>query len=263
MFRKKEILYLAITIFVVSLAIGFDDGSPSFSWSYWLQNFVIVFLMVAFSFLVQQIGHKIAARMNGFDTEYTLWGFQDLSLRPMSLMGRTKNKMFPRSYRLFGKEFVVDSFPVGIVLSLLVTLMSNGKLFFLAVGQYHLILERSSRFGRKALQITNYEEAKIALAGPMMNIVLLVLATLFNSHGSFDTFILLNALLAFFHMLPLPYLAGLKIYFGSRLLYVSSLVFMISIVILAYTVSTIPMLLISLASLLISGSLYYYYSYFK
>lgn len=263
MFSKKEIIYLAITIFIVSLAIGFDDKSPIFSWGYWLQNLFIVIFIVALSFLAQQIGHKIAARMNGFDTEYSWWGFQNLSLRPMSLMGRTKNKTFPRSYHLFGKEYIIESFPLGLILCLLVTILSNGQLFFLAVGQYNLLLRKSSRFGRKTLHITNYEEAKIALAGPMMNIILMVLASLFNNHGTFDTFILLNAMLALFPMLPFPGLAGIKIYFGSRLLYVSSLVFMISIVILAYTVTIIPLLLISLASLVISGSLYYYYSYFK
>src|SRR3989338_6485049 len=195
MFSKKELVYLALTIFIVSLSIAFDDGSTSFSWAYWLNNFIVVIIIVALSFFV--------------------------------------------------------------------TLLSNGQLFFLAVGQYTLLLKKASRFGRKFVEVTNYEEAKIALAGPMANIILMILGMLFNSYGTFDTFILINAMLALFHMLPLPGLAGTKIYFGSRLLYVSSLVFMVSMTILAYTVSVIPMLLISLASLFISGSLYYYYTYFK
>ncbi|HIH15775.1 MAG: hypothetical protein QT08_C0014G0036 [archaeon GW2011_AR17] len=261
MFSKKELVYLALTIFIVSLSIAFDDGSTSFSWAYWLNNFIVVIIIVALSFFAQQIGHKIVARMNGFDTEYSWWGIRSFSL--LGLLGRSRTKTFPRSFSLFEKKWTIESFPLGLALCFLVTLLSNGQLFFLAVGQYTLLLKKASRFGRKFVEVTNYEEAKIALAGPMANIILMILGMLFNSYGTFDTFILINAMLALFHMLPLPGLAGTKIYFGSRLLYVSSLVFMVSMTILAYTVSVIPMLLISLASLFISGSLYYYYTYFK
>ena len=124
-------------------------------------------------------------------------------------------------------------------------------------------MRRHSRFGRKFLEVTNYEEAKIALAGPMVNIGLMVIGKLFNIYGTMNTFIFINAALALFHLLPLPGLAGLKVYFGSRLLYVSSLAFTIAMILLAYTVSIIPMLIISLASLLVAGSFYYYHSYFK
>ncbi len=263
MFSKKEIYVLILTILVLSFALGFDDGSEIFSWAYWLSNFFITIIIVAISFIAQQIGHKVIARMNGFDTEYNWWGFQNLSLRPVSLMGRGRNKTFPRKINFFGKQILIESFPIGLVLCLLFALISNGQLFFLAVGQYNLLIKRSSRFGRKFLEVTNYEEAKIALAGPMTNIILMVIGTLFNQYNTFDLFIFINAGLALFHMLPLPKLAGLKVYFGSRLLYVSSLVFIISIVVLTYTVSIIPMVLISLASLLVSGLLYYYYTYFR
>lgn len=263
MFTKRESFALLVTILVVSLALGFDDGSETFQWSYWLGNLLIVFIMVAVSFVAQQLAHKIVARMNGFDTEYVPWGIQSFRFTPMSLMERTRNKAFPLTISFFGKEYFIHSFPLGLVLCLFVTFISNGQLFFLAVGQYNLLLKKSSRFGRKFLEVTNYEEAKIALAGPMANIFLMVLGKLFNVQGSFDSFILLNAMLALFHMILFSTLAGTKIYFGSRLLYVASLVFMVSMVVLVYTVSIIPMLLISLVSLFIWGSLYYYYTYFK
>jgi len=149
MFTKRELFALLITILVVSLAVGFDDGSETFQWSYWLGNLFIVFLMVALSLTVQQMAHKMVARRNGFDTEFVPWGIQSFRFTPMSLMGRTKNKAFPKTITLFGKEYLVHSFPLGLVLCLFVTLISNGQLFFLAVGQYNLLLKRSSRFGRK------------------------------------------------------------------------------------------------------------------
>lgn len=272
MFSKKEVTALIVSIFVLTLAFAFDDGNPIFQWSSWLANFCIIFFLMGISFVAQQLGHKIAARMNGFDTEYTYWGIQTFRLREfwifnpsryMSLMGRAKNKPFPRKISIFGRELLIESFPIGIVISLLVMLFSNGKLFFLAVGQYHLLLEKSSRLGRKFLEVTHYEEAKIALAGPMVNIVLMVIAKLFNQHGTFDTFIMINAALALFHMLPLGTLSGTKVLFSSRLLYLCSFVFIISMVILAYTVSTIPMLIVSLLSAVVAGSLYYYYYYYQ
>mgnify|MGYP001604842542 CR=1 FL=1 len=263
MFTKREIFALFVTILVLSLAVGFDDGSDTFQWSYWLGNLFIVFVMVAISFTAQQIGHKTVARMNGFDTEYVPWGIQSFNLYPMGLMGKTRNKTFPKTISIFGKEYLIHSFPLGLLLCFIVAVISNGQLFFLAVGQYNLLLKRSSRFGRRFLEVTNYEEAKIALAGPMVNILLMILGKILNVYGSFDTFILINAMLALFHMIPFSTLAGTKIYFGSRLLYVASIVFMISMVVLAYTVSTIPMLLISLVSFFIGGTLYYYYNYFK
>ena len=263
MFNRSEIRALIVSIVVMTLALAFDDGSTSFQWGYWLWNFSAVFLIVTVSFLAQQLAHKIVARMNGFDTEYSLWGIQNLRLNPMHFMGKGKNKTFPRTVRLFGKEFLIKAFPIGLVLSLFITLISNGKLFFLALGQYTLLLKKPSRFGRKFVEVTHYEEAKIALAGPMTNIALMVLGKMFNSYGTFDTFILINAAMALFYMIPISQLAGTKVFFGSRILYVSSLVFMISLVVLTYTVSVIPLLIISLLSLFVGGSLYYYYNYFK
>ena len=262
MFRKSEIAPLAVSILVMGLALGFDDGRAVFALLPWMSNLLSVSLVVAISFLLHQFAHKVLARMNGFDTEYSLWGVQRFSLSPYVLFGKSlKAKPFPRKIKLFGKERVINVFPLGLVLSLLIMVLSQGKLFFLAVGDYTLLLKKASRFGRKFVEVTHYDEAKIALVGPLVHIVLLVFAKLFNTHGTFDMFMLANASMALFYMLPLPGLDGSKIYFGSRLLYVSSLIFMVSMVILAYTVSFIPMLLISLLSALLAFVLYYYFRY--
>ncbi|MBS3162977.1 hypothetical protein J4467_03550 [Candidatus Woesearchaeota archaeon] len=261
MFSKSETRALIISILVISFALGFDDKSPVFVWGHWIQNFLAVALMVTVSFVIHQLGHKIVARKNGFETEYSSWGIQSFKLSTKALMGRTINKPFPRVIRIFGKQFTINAFPIGIVLSLLVTLISNGKIFFLAIGQYNLLIKKTARVGRKYIEVTNVEEAKIALAGPLASIVLMVIGKLFNSHGIFDIFILVNAALALFHMIPLPNLAGIKVYFGSRILYVTSLVFMVSMIVLVYTVSVVPMLIISAISAVIAFLLYYYYRY--
>jgi hypothetical protein len=262
MFSKSEIRALIIGIFVISLAIGFDDKSAVFAWSHWLQNFLAVLLMVTFSFVVHQLAHKIVARMNGFEAEFSLWGVQSFRLSTKALMGRTINKPFPKVIRIFGHEFTINAFPIGVIISLLVTLVSNGKIFFLAIGQYKLLIKKAARIGRKYVEVQNLEEAKIALAGPMVSIVLMVIGKLLNNYGTFDTFILVNAGLAIFHMLPLPNLAGIKILFGSRILYITSLIFIIMMIVLAYTVSIIPMLIISAVAAVIAFILGYYFTYF-
>ncbi len=262
MFSKSEVRALVISILVISLAIGFDDKSDIFIWGHWIQNFLAVMLMVTVAFIVHQLGHKIVARANGFETEYNLWGVQSFKLTTKSLMGRTINKPFPKVIKLFGKEFTINAFPIGVVISIFVTLLSNGKIFFLAIGQYNLLLKKTARIGRKYIEVQNVEEAKIALAGPIASIILMVIAKLFNTHGTFDTFIMVNAALAIFHMIPLPNLAGIKIYFGSRILYVTSLVFIVAMVVLVYNVSVIPMLIISGISAVIAFGLYYYFTYF-
>lgn len=263
MFHKKEVVPLVVSIVAMGLALGFDDGGDVFALLPWLGNFISVTLVVGISFLLHQVAHKILARRSGFDTEYQLWGVQHFSLKHV-LFGKTpKQKAFPRKVRFLGKEYTLDVFPLGVVLSLFVTILSQGKLFFLALGHYKLMLSKPSRFGRKFVEVTHFDEAKIALAGPMVHIVLLALAKLFNTHGTLDTFMLANAAMAIFYMLPLPHLDGSKVYFGSPYLYVASLAFMVSMVILAYTVSFIPMLIISVLSALVMFVLYYYFRYVR
>lgn len=263
MFTRSEISTLVIAILVVGLAFGFDDGRDVFEWSSWLGNLVTVIFLVAIALTVQQLGHKIVARLHGFEAVFSLWGVQQFRFAPAHLMGRVRSKPFPRRVTFFGKSYLIESFPIGIALSLLVMILSAGKWFFVAVGQYTLLIQRSARFGRRFIEVTNYEEAKIALAGPMANIILMTLAAFVNQYGLFDKFIAINGWLALFHMLPVSQLAGTKVYFGSRLLYVSSLAFMIAMFILVFYLSVIPLLVISLLSVLVIGSLYYYYTYFQ
>jgi len=264
MFRKSEWFPLIVSILVMGFALGFDDGQDVLVLGFWFSNLIMVTLMVGFSFILHQIAHKIVARAEGFDTEYQFWGINSFKFwRLRDLMGKGKDKPFPRKVRIFGKEYLIKSFPIGIVLALFLTLLSNGLLFFLAVGQYALLLKKSGRFGRKFVEVTDYEEAKIALAGPMMHVILMVIAKFFNGHGTFDTFIFINAALALFYMIPFSQLDGTKVYFGSRLMYVSSLVFIVSMVVLVYNVTIIPMLIISAIAAIVAFGLYYYYRYYS
>ncbi|MBT3324272.1 hypothetical protein HN681_04620 [archaeon] len=262
MFSKKEIFPLIISILVLALALGLDDGTEVFELSYWLSNLVMVTLMVAVSFLIHQLAHKWIAKRQGFIAEYKLWGIKSFRWMPQSIIRRT-NHFFPRKINFLGKRYEIKSFPIGVVISLIITLISNGKLFFLALGEYNLLLKRGSRVGKKYVHVTDYEDAKIALAGPMSHIVLLLIAGFFNSYGTLDNFIFINAALAIFYMIPVHKLDGSKIFMGSTLLYVSSLIFIIAVIVLVYFLSIIPLLIIAGLATAIGAVLFYYFSYVK
>ena len=262
MFHKSEIKYFVIAVLVMAFALAFNDGSEVFEWAFWLKNFLMVTLIVGFSFLIHQIAHKLAAQHHGFETEFKLWGIQSLKFSAKNLT-RAANKTFPRTVNIFGKKILVHSFPIGVVLALIITIFSNGMLFFVAVGQYTLLVKKGLRVGKKYIEVTDYEEAKIALAGPMMHIFLMLIASFFNDLGLFDTFIFVNAMLALFYMIPIHNLDGAKILLGSPVLYLTSLVFMVSFVILAYFLSPIPLVIITGLASLTVGALFYYHVYFK
>lgn len=262
-FTKKEIIALAISIVVMGFALGFNDKQDTFVFNYFLINMLMMTLMVGVAFIVHQLGHKLVAYMSGFKTEYKLWGLQTLRWWPLHEKWSIKrSSQFPKIVTIGKKQITIESLPVGIIIAILVTIVSNGWAFFLAVGQYNLLIERASRVGRKFVEVTDFEEAKIALAGPMANVLLMVIASLFNQYGTFDNFILINSALALFYMIPVSQLDGAKILFSSRVMYVFSLLFIIFMVVLIHFISVIPLLIISLLFGFIGAAVYFYYSYY-
>ncbi|MBI4447822.1 hypothetical protein HY643_02485 [Candidatus Woesearchaeota archaeon] len=206
--------------------------------------------------VVRELGHKVVARRHGFFSEYQIWGIKHIWF--------SKDPRFPTTVKFFGKDIVVKSFPLGLVLSVLLTIFSNGQLFFAAIGSYHLMLtSRASRFGRKFVNVTDYEEAKIALGGPAANLLLVVIFKIFNSSGTFDDLILINSALAIFNLIPLSTLDGAKIYFGSKPLYILSLVFIVGSITLIYLLGVIPSLILAAIISLIFLVTYYYLRIYK
>ena len=137
------------------------------------------------------------------------------------------------------------------MLCLLVALLSNGKLFFTAVSSYGLVIKKTHRFGHKMVEVTDLEEAKIALAGPMANIMLALVCKLINADALADM-VLINSIMPVFDMLPIFGLDGMKVLMGSRPMYIFSFVFILALAILLYTLeSALPALVIAAAIALI------------
>jgi len=201
-------------------------------------NFLKILVIVAFSVFLHDFAHDMLAKKYGFISEYRIWGIKRFGF------GR---EVFPKKINLFGKEITVQAFPIGAVLCVLVTLFSNGRLFFTAVSSYGLVIKKAHRLGKRFIEVTDFEEAKIALAGPMANILLAIIFKIFNSSGIFDDVIFINSVMPIFDMLPFPGLDGAKVFWGSRPLYVFSFLFILAAAISLRFLSAIPALLLALA----------------
>jgi len=251
-FTKKEIKALLVTIFIVALAFGFDDKKPTFDAGYWLANLFRMLIIVTIAFLMKEFVRKLVAKTQGFDTEYGLWKIKRYRLKPV-----------PAVINFLGKSWIVRSIPAGAILSVLVTLISKGKLFFVAIGSYDLIIRKSGRFGKKTFHITDYDEAKIAVVGPLVNVALMITFQFFNKNGMFDSFVFINGMIAAFHMIPVSSLDGAKIFFGSKVMYMFTLAFVLGTVLLIKVLA--PVITLALAGIfaLIFVSIYYYYRIYK
>lgn len=241
-YTKRELKYFAIIILTLAFAFAFNDNAPEFSWAHWLVNFFKMVLFVGISVFVHDFAHDMAARKYGFISEYRVWGIKRFGLNKQA---------FPKKIRFLGKEYAIESFPLGIVLCLLVAVFSNGKFWFTAVSSYGLVIKKTHRFGHKMVEVTDLEEAKIALAGPMANILFALLCKIINA-DALGELVLINSIMPVYDMLPLFGLDGMKVLVGSRPMYIFSFIFIIALAVLLYTLgSALPALLISAAIALV------------
>ncbi len=255
MFTKQEIKPLLIALFVVALAFAFDDKSETFRWGYWLLNFVKILILVAIAFLVHELAHKWYAKSLGFSTLFGLWNVKRFTWR----LAPT----FPRTFHFGRKAYTIHSIPLGIVLSLLVTFFSNGSLFFIPVSVYNLVVEKASRIGRRFYQVTEYEEARIAMMGPLANILLALILKILNFNGIFDDAILINGLYAVYNLIPLADLDGSKILYGSKLLYAFGTAFILLAFVLILLGNAFIALVASVIFAVIVAAVYYYFMMYR
>ena len=220
MFKNKEVYALVGSIFLLAFIFGFDDGQEVFSFGYWISNFIVMMLFASIALLTREVFRKWYARLHDIDTEYSLWK-----------SGRYwfhKEGEFKKSIK-FGKKALINEFPVGAVLALILTIGSKGSIFFSAIGSVKYSAEKGKRAGRKGHLIKEWEEAKIALSASFASVFLIVLffwlGRLFNR--DFGAFIDMNFWILLFNLLPLPGLDGGTLLFKSRYLYVFGVVFCI------------------------------------
>jgi hypothetical protein len=189
-FTHEEWKAVIISILILTFIIGFNDGRKSFNLFLWIHNLLGSFIIVSVSFLIHQLGHRIAGLHEGFRVEYKLWWY-------------------------------------GITLGLIFVFVSKGRLWFLAPGGifiHHIPIHRLGKF-RYGPNVFAF--SMISLMGPLFSIFF---ATIFKTldlwfrlgwtaYPFFNKFVIFNWLLAAYALLPIPPLAGSRMFFHSRLVY--------------------------------------------
>lgn len=185
-FTKDEFKGFVVTVFVLAFIFSFSDwGVQAFDAVVGLQNFAVAFMVVLVSVFVHHSAQRLAALVWGFRAEHILWW-------------------------------------QGLTFSALIALFTNGALKLLpgsALMIHHMPVHRLGfyRYG------PNFQTfGKIAVFGPLANLVFAVLVRIVG-----ELFVLnvsklyfFNLLFAAYNLLPFPPLDGSRIFYASRLLYV-------------------------------------------
>ncbi len=235
-FTKKEVLHLVLAILALGFVFGFDDKRPSFNLFYWLLNYFRVCLASAAVLLSYALVQKIVAEHYSCSSEFRLWSLQRFGFRPEYKAKRP--------------------FPVGIVLGILIAFLSAGKLPFAAFASFNIKEERYRRVGRKYINITALETAKVALSGVF---AALLIAFILSALHLSKEIVLIASLFAFFQMIPLPHLDGAKVFFASMPLFAFSAAFIILSALLLNFVSAGPAFFYSFIGAGIFFIMFFYY----
>lgn len=144
---------------------------------------------------------------------------------------------------------------------ILITLFSNGQLFFVAVLTSIITINPAYRIGKKFTKLTEYEAAKIAIVGPLACIVFAIILSFFGN--TFNDLIFVNIILSISYMIPLPGLNGCKVLFGSKHLFVLGFVFILVSAFLLKFLNPITTVLLASLVAIISLIVFFYYKTYK
>lgn len=187
-FSRSEFISLIIAAFALAFVTSFNWwGETSFDPRAGLINFLGAFFMVFLSLLVHHGAQRALGIHWGFRVEQKLWWY-------------------------------------GLMGSLVLVLITNGRIQFLGVTATYVTLLPRHRLGRFRYGINLREVSKVCAVGPLSNVLLggfvktLSLVNLFPK-GLADQFFLFSLVFAAWNLIPLPPLDGGRIMYYSRLTY--------------------------------------------
>lgn len=255
-FSNHEIQQFIAASLVIGFVFSFGAYADLFSW---LKEFSLATLLGGFALYIKVLGQKYAAVSNGAEAKFELWAISRFWFNKAATLKKPKNQFLQIFYNF---TFVLFSF--WLILPVILVFLSNGNLHFLAVSTLAVGVTAAHRLGKKYIQPAEAEVAKIALVGPILNILFaLIVKTLFGLSGIAGLFVSINIALAISNMLPIPKLDGGLIFFGSKLIYLFSLVFILGCTFLIYFLTIFPALILSLIFATTILILYYYFHVFK
>ncbi len=241
---SKEAATIIVASLVLAFVFGFDDKQSTFNMQHWLVNYATLVVAAAVVVFLFAVAQKWTARKTDHHATLRLWSLERYGVRRAAEFKRRV--------------------PIGVLISLLLVLMSNGIIKIAAVLQTETRTSETKRAGRKYARGTEYEVALINAAGPLMT-TLFVLAVKAFAGGTAlgEAMILVGRHLALYSLIPLPGLNGLQIYFGSPLLFSSTLLFVVISFILAPLISPLLALMAAIILAVIMLFLHHYYGFVK
>ena len=183
-FSKKELLWIGVSIVVITFIVGFDDGNDVFNFSAYSSNMLVSFIAVVIAVIIHESAHRIAAPNLGYRLEF----------RP---------------------------FFFGILGGLILAFMSYGKILFLAYGSFFLDIREKHRLGYFRHYLGYFDNGKVAVVGPLANLVTAMIfkGLVFLPEALVSKIVLVNVLFAITNMLPIPPLDGAHVMYSTKTLY--------------------------------------------
>lgn len=243
---KKEVF----TLIGASLILGFVMSYTQ--WGYgetvnyamgianWIRATIIAFIAYA----IYLIATKSVARLHGATSTLGIWGVERFWFSKSSKISKLS---------FLGAKF--KSFKAGVVLPVLFSIFSRGLINVATIAHTKLEEISPQRAGKKYTHLTDFEVARIHLAGPM---ACLLLAIVLSPLDSFNNLVEMSKLIAIYSFIPLGNLDGTKILFGSIPLYLFGLIFTILSILLINILTPFATILWSILTALIIILIYLY-----
>lgn len=183
-YSNNEWKYFFIAWPLLALILGFDDGSESFELSRWLANFLLGAVAIALVIFI----HEIVQRVTGLE----------------------------QGFKITSKPFMY-----GLLAGIILSIMTNGRVMFMAHKSFHMDTLEAHRLGYFRYHRSYFAQGKIAFLGS----VCVILAAVFLNYVSIlpreftEVFIEAAVVYSISNMLPIPPLDGALLMYASRLIY--------------------------------------------
>ena len=217
-FDKQEVSTLIIAILITGFIFSFRDwGVEQFNLAIGLKNLMIVLIIAAISFFFRISCQKIYGLSQGYQVQFKVWW-------------------------------------AGIVLALIIAFVTVGRLPLVLIGGVVSSFIVKQRLGEFRYGASSSGRAMIGFWGVLGNLIMAILfaigAYFLPQSFFFNKGIILNLIMGFSALIPLPQLDGLGIFFGSRALYYVGILTVLLTTLLLVTKTKIGLLLaIIIASL--------------
>jgi len=209
MLKEKEVPLIIFCILLMTYIIAFADLT--------LENIIIAFLFSSLILIPHVLAHKIAAEHYIAKSEFRLleWGRH----------GWSEEAQFK------------TPLPAWLIFPVIAAFITAGKWTLFTVETFKLTWKPRKRIGRFYTELQEWEIANIALAGPIVNLILAFVAGVFFSFFPIELikqFAILNTWFALYCLIPIGGLDGTRVLFGGKIRWVSIFVFTAVMLILLY-----------------------------